>query len=253
MAFLSLDHRLDLPQILLLERVGVVLEFAFVFEVDLDHLDGPVAEDRRQSFACHAIGGINSDLHLPDGGLKELEDVLLVLSGQILSLKRSGRTALGMGHSQGEVLNVLEPGVAPDGDGAASGDLESVVFGGIVGCGDLDSAAGTEVIDGEVHLGRIDHANVNDTDARGPNPFDEGLGQRLAVRSHIAADDDGLGPGLPAFITRHQGRQKACAGTTDLPCILLSQLVGIKAPDIVCFENLWIHSLSSFGLAAPLI
>ena len=78
---------------------------------------------------------------------------------------------------EGDVLDFIQAGVLADGAGLEAGDLEAVVLGGVVGGGDLDAAAGAQVVDGEVDLRGIDHADVDDVGAGGEDAVDEGLGQ----------------------------------------------------------------------------
>ena len=65
--------------------------------------------------------------------------------------------------------------------------------------GDLDAAASLEVVDGEVDLGGVDHADVDDVGAGGVHAGDECLGYRWAMGAHVTTDDEGLGVGFAAL------------------------------------------------------
>ena len=145
-----------------------------------------------------------------------------------------------------QVLDLLEAGIDPDGDGPFAGDFEAVVLGRVMGRRDLNAAAGPQVVDGEVHLGRVDHPQVDHPDAGGPNALDQGPCQRLAVRSHVPADTQGHRLRPPALIPLDQRRQKPCRGMPDLPRIFFVDLVGVYPPDVIRLENLWIHDTHSF-------
>jgi len=97
---------------------------------------------------------------------------------------------LSVGHGQGDVLDVGQAGLFTDGSGELAADFAAIVLRRVMAGGDLDAAAGVQVVDGEINLGGIDHTDVNDGCVGGDNTIDQGLGQSRAVGSHVSADDD---------------------------------------------------------------
>ena len=140
---------LEVGEISFNERVGVVSEPAFVAEVETDHFNRQVAEDGRGHFAGHAVGCVDDDLERPEFGIEELQDVLAVFVGEVAFFDPAVDAAAGVQQRRGNVLDFLEAGVFADGLGVNAGDLEAVVLGGIVRGGDLDAAAGAQIVDGE--------------------------------------------------------------------------------------------------------
>ena len=103
--------------------------------------------------------------------------------------------------------------------------------------GHLDAAAGSQMIDGKIHLRRIDHADIDDVGARCVHPLDEGFGQCRTMGSHVMADTNALGIGQPAIVSVQHRPQKLGRGMTDLPRRLFVQLIRINPANIVCLEN----------------
>jgi len=182
-----------------------MLEGPVVLEVDLDDLDGQFPEDRRDQLARHAVGGIHGNPEPAETGMEEPQDMLLVVRGQVRGLDRSGHLAPRVQEGQGQVADIRQARVHPDRHSPLAADLEAVVPGGVVGSRDLDPAAAVQVVDREVDLGRVDHADVDHPNPRGADALDQGLGQGRAVLAHVVAHADPLSVGLAAIESPNQG------------------------------------------------
>ena len=137
----------------------------------------------------------------------------------------------------GDVFDVFEAGIGTDGLGLLAGNFKAVVLGGVVAGGHLYAAAGPQMIDCEIHLRRIDQADVDDIGAGSVHPLDQGSRQRGAVRAHVPADNDALGIGQPAIVAVYHRPQELGRGMADLPGGLLVKLLLIEPPNIIRLKN----------------
>ena len=236
--FLLFDRFLQFVQIRVDQRIGVVLERAVMFQVQADEFHTlKVAEDDRHHLAGHPVAGVD---HHFDGAVlavEKLQNVFFVLTGKIAMFNRTVRTAQRVQQRGGDVFNVFEARIGADGFGLLAGNLESVVGGRVVAGGDLNPAAGTQVINCEIHLRRINHADVDDIGSGGIHPLDQGFCQRRAVCPHVAPDTDALGIGQSAVVPVYHRAQELCRCVTNLPGGLLVKLLAVKSANIVGLKN----------------
>ncbi len=172
--------------------------------------------------------------------------MFLVFGRQVTPLHRTGGCGLGVRQGGCHPRDFFQAGVAADWLGIQAGDFEAIILGGVVRRGNLNAATCPEIIDGKVHLGRVDHADVDHVDASGAHAFDQGLGYRPAMRSHVMTDTHRLRITLSLAVLERLRSQELSRGAADFPCILLIDLAGINASYVIRFENGWIHLLISY-------
>ncbi len=127
--------------------------------------------------------------------------MIFVFGGQIIFPYRAGGFAFGMNQCHCNMLYILEARIDTNRLGTLTGYLKAVVIGGVMRSCHLHPAAGTQMIDCEIHLRSINHPYINHICARGIHSFYKRASERLAVLSHIAGDAQRLGIGLAPLVT----------------------------------------------------
>ena len=102
--------------------------------------------------------------------------MFFVVSGQVIFLYRAVSVALCVQQCHCDMLYVLEAGIDTDRPGVKAGYLEAVILGRVVRGGNLNTAAGAEMIDCKIHLRRINHPYINHICAGGVHSFYKGIG-----------------------------------------------------------------------------
>ncbi len=231
------------------EGVGVVGEGAGGFEEDGDDMEvWDVGEDGGDHFAGHAVGGIDGDADF-SREVEELEDVFAVLRPEVFGFEFTGDAGGSDAEGRGDAFDIFEAGGGADGFGIRAGDFEAVVLGGVVGGGDLNSADGLFVVNGEVDEGGIDHADVDDVHACGSEAVDEGIGEFRGTGSHIAADDHGVfvGDALGVGDGLSGAFEELSGGVADFPGGLFVEGVGVGGAHVVGFEHFVHHGGDYMG------
>ncbi len=223
----------NVGEILDLERVrGVIGKGAVRIEVEPLDLEIEAIEQRREPHRRHAVPAVDGDAErgtaLADG-----ESVLDVVRHHVhpANPPRCWLTVPSWRRFAGRrfdlivfALDLLQSAGLTDGDRILPADLEAVVLGGVVGCGQHDPPTGPEPIDGEVqHRGRH-HPDVHHLDALIGHATHQGFEKRGRARARIATDHQ-LGR-----------RQEAGGRPTDPVGILRTELIRNHSTDVVGLE-----------------
>src|SRR6185295_6579478 len=120
-------------------------------------------------------------------------------------------------------------------------DFKAVVVGGVVGGGGLDAAAATEVVDGEVDLGGIDHADVDDVGACREDAVDKGFAEGGGAGAHVASDDDHVHAGVGLGEAGEVHAEELGGGMAGFPGDVFVEGIRVNAADIVGFVDFFDH------------
>ena len=136
--------------------------------------------------------------------------------------------------AEGMLLDDRDAVVSRHRHGAGEAELQAVVLGPVMTRRDLDAAGCAELAGGEVVHRRRGETDVQDIEACRGQSVAERLGQRHAVRTHVAADDDRTGA-FRALVAREL--DEVTEAHADPARQLLVQLSRIEAADVVGLEN----------------
>ncbi len=130
--------------------------------------------------------------------------------------------------------DVLDAGVAGQGERSFAHQLHPRVGLGVVGRGDHRTAVELARADEEIeHLG-ADHPRVEHLAPLGDEAVGQAAGHLGRLKAHVAADPDAkLGGGLLAQVREHAGEAPA-----DEVGGLAIHVVAVEAPDVVGLEDL---------------
>ena len=233
------DEIAQVAQVLRQQRVRLVVrEGAVELEVERQQFDaagleqGPV--DR-----THPVRGVGCQSQLRavaglERSIEEGEHVLGVLRFDARRVDPPGRYRRLRLLSQGVLLDDRDAVVSRHRHGAGEAELQAVVLGPVVARRDLDAAGGAEPAGGEVVHRRRGETDVQDIEARRGQSVAERLGQRHAVRTHVAADDDRTGAFRSLIACEVD---EVAESHADPARQLLVQLSRIEAADIVGLED----------------
>ena len=161
----------------------------------------------------------------------------LVRPGKVLRFDAAHLGGRILAQTDGDAFDLVEAGILAHRPGLHAADLHAVVLRGVVRRGHLDAAAAAQMVDGEIDLRRVDHADVDGVGAGGKDAVDKGLGQRGGTGPHVPADDDHVHARVGLGQAAEIHAQELGGGVPDAPGTIFVERIGIHAADIVRLEN----------------
>ncbi len=186
------DGGAQIAGILRLDRVGLMIrEGAVQLEEERGELAGQVFENERQHLAGHAIAGVDGNPHRPDGGdIDHRQCVRDKRRGNVTLIQVAMATGIAKLAGQDEVANLANALIHRERARFLAAELESVVFGGVMGCSNHHAGREAVLADGEIEAIGRDETDVRHIGALVADAVDQRRGKHRAGDAHVAPDTD---------------------------------------------------------------